>query len=97
MEDKVALPEVRETCDLDYYIKTVGEAEKRSSALWRSIYKHILTILEEAKKKKTPLMDIADRLSEREAGPWLKGEPACIEAYRTVARAMMTRQKVSLL
>lgn len=96
MEEDVVVPEeVVVTCDLDYYIKAVGEAEARSKPLWKSVYKHIGVILEDSKKKHRPMLDIADILLE-EVGEQMKNEPVCLSAYRVVAQAILTRQKVTL-
>ena len=97
MEERIVMPEVRENYDLDYYIQAVKDAEERSKdVLWRSVYKQIKTMLEDAKRKHTPMLDVADKLLQ-EVGEQTKNEPVSLSAYRVVSYAVLTKQKVSLL
>ena len=97
MEERIVMPEVRENYDLDYYIQAVKDAEERSKdALWRSVYKQIKVILEDAKRKHMPMLDVADKLLE-EVEEQTKNEPVSMSAYRNVSYAVLTKQKVSLL
>lgn len=90
------IPDIRKSCDIDYYLKVVSEAEKRSNGLWCNVYRRMKIILEDAKEKGMPLLDVADRIAD-EAGDEWKGEPISLSAYRKVAKAILIKQEVNLL
>ena len=82
--------------DFDTYIEQARQAERRSTGLWLAVNQAIRSVLETQKKKDKTLDEAASILSKL-AGRKRHGEPVSLCNFRTAAKQIRARERLSLL